>query len=255
MTTSTTRRRGGALTRWFLASSALVACAALVACGAVLDFGDDGPPIADAGAAEAASEAGPAGDGGALDAADGAPPADAAADADAAVTSKLVFVTDGRTRGDMGFLGTGTGTGRGAADAKCQAEATAAGLASRTFVAWLSTSAEDAILRLPTGNVEWRLPPAGPTGPIVFPSYAKLAAGVPQVLIDRDAFGIVVPAPLEVYTGTKSDGTKSMNRCGDWSSASDLVYGMFGTIDVLPRWSEFIDGSCDLERRVYCFEQ
>lgn len=250
-------RRRGRIARALLAPTTLAACAGLVACGAILDLGDDEPPSTDAGGADAVGDGRIATDGGARDATDGAAPADAGADSDAAVTSKLVFVSSAVTLGDMKFGMLSNTGGRANADTTCRDEANVAGYpTSRIFVAWLSTSTEDAIARLPKQNVEWRLTEGGGIpGPVVFASHGDLAAGVPKVPINRNASGIVIPAPLEVYTGTRSIGTKIGGRCGDWSSASGMDYGMYGNLNVALSWSEVGEGSCDVDRRVYCFEQ
>ncbi|MFN8662150.1 MAG: hypothetical protein U0075_09685 [Thermomicrobiales bacterium] len=153
------------------------------------------------------------------------------------------------------------------ADAKCQATAVGAGLPG-TFKAWLSTASQSPQTRFSN------IPKAGPyhlvpnasdgsnPPPLVAETFALLTAcpgGVClQHAIDRDENGAVMPGDTSVWTGTRQDGSSANLNCLDWSSPSDLEFGLVGlAVQTDAQWTESnLSSSCiAFPRNLYCFEQ
>ncbi|MEO8182171.1 MAG: hypothetical protein ABI895_25330 [Deltaproteobacteria bacterium] len=126
------------------------------------------------------------------------------------------FVTSVGSGADGGNLG-----GLAGADARCQQLAQAAGAGSKTWHAYLSTSAQNARDRIGTG------PWFNQAGDQVADSVADLhemgaglSNGNPQHVLDENG----MPAPgnqHDVLTGSLADGTLAANlTCMDWTSNS-----------------------------------
>lgn len=166
-------------------------------------------------------------------------------DADAAVMAEfealptdppnVAFVTSTTTTGDMGGLA--------GADQLCAERALAAGLPG-TFIAWLSSSAEDAIDRL-AGAGGWLRTDGkpfanDPRGPIYYP-------------LRLDEFGNDLWTG-SALTGTNASGTVSPGQtCQDWTApAGSAATGAFHTTTV--SWTTYYGGdTCVYPTHIYCF--
>jgi hypothetical protein len=165
--------------------------------------------------------------------------------ADAAVTAEfealptdpanVAFVTSTTTTGNMGGLA--------GADQLCAERALAAGL-SGTFVAWLSSSEQDAIGRL-TGAGGWLRTDgkpfaSDPRGPIYYP-------------LRLDEFGNDLWTG-SALTGTNASGTATPGQtCEDWTVATGgAATGAFHTTTV--SWTSYYGGdTCVYPTHIYCF--
>ncbi|MEO8673598.1 MAG: hypothetical protein ABI411_19980 [Tahibacter sp.] len=162
--------------------------------------------------------------------------------------ANLAFVTS--TEGD-GILGTwpeaGGNTGLAAGDAICLARATAANLPNpESFVAWLSTTDDDAYCRV-HGLTGKRTDNCGqPTLPTFAgpwqrtdgtPFMGKLdQTGAVYTPLNRDEFNGAANA-LVVWTGTGLYGTANTRNCGNWVADTDVDIGH--TYATSPGWTEY----------------
>ena len=161
--------------------------------------------------------------------------------------TKTVFLTSLRYEGDFG------GSGLASADSACQARASAAGLSnSGNFIAWLSTSTVDAIDRLSSDAV-WCL--TNGTS-IVARDRADLIDGVLGSRINMDEDGNTISSNMNVWTGTKADGTNGgENTCSDWTLNSGGSARMGTAMFPNTSWTEFSTmTTCGNTWRLYCFE-
>jgi hypothetical protein len=156
---------------------------------------------------------------------------------------KLVFVSTtrsappGPTASFVGF-----------ADVACNMEATAAGRAG-TFVAWIATTAQRAVGRLPTDKT-WYLRTGVKVG-----DFTIFDNGAIPVAIDHDATGRALSGNEHaVWTGTLIGGDTAPDTCGDWrlSVGSGAVgdYSLAGA-----KWSSNGGRNCAQEAAFYCFEK
>lgn len=156
--------------------------------------------------------------------------------------ARRVFVTSTGQTGDLG--------GTAGADAKCAALATAAGLGG-TWRAWLSsdTGARNV---LEHATEPYRLL----DGTLVATDWDDLIDGTIAAPINLDERRSRVDA-VEVWTGTKSDGSGADNRCGNFGRGDDEATGRVGHTDaVTSAWTSVYDQFCDrTDPRLYCFEQ
>jgi hypothetical protein len=160
-----------------------------------------------------------------------------------AMAAQRVFVSSTTSSGDLGGLE--------GADESCQELADTALLGGR-WVAWLSTSERNAIDRL-FGDGPFLL--VG-TNEVVAASRAALTSGTLQNDIERDEMGVQVPAA--VWTGTDPDGTAadSGSFCADWTDANSELFGQTGASQQTDAtWTNANQVFCNLEVRIYCFEQ
>jgi hypothetical protein len=194
-----------------------------------------------AGTSDAGPDAEPPSEGGPLD--DAAPP-DGGADASGGDVAR-VFTT--ATTYAAKSLGGGASRVAGA-DGFCANAATAAGLGG-TWVAWLSTSAVNAIDRV-TGTGPWYLVD-GTT--LVFPNKAALAT-VPRAGMAMNELGVSGQTTHQVWTGTANGGTRSPFTCDDWSNGTNTGKGMMGVGGQIKEWTSLLEESCDREASLYCFE-
>lgn len=162
---------------------------------------------------------------------------------------KRVFVTSVAYTGDLAGEG-GATTGLAGADALCAWHATDAALGG-SWVAWLSTSATQAIDRLPEGT--WTLVD-GTTQ--VFGSKLDIRRN-PAVAIARDERGQSIDSRFYVWTGTNERGQLSDHSCADWTTDSGRA-GQHGDVGNMRErgqgWSENGSLYCSELARIYCFE-
>ena len=168
-----------------------------------------------------------------------------------------VFVSSLRYPADLKTAG-GKATGKASADAICQTLADAAGLGG-TYVAWLSTSDQNAIDHVQGAGPWYRV-----DGAMAFPNRATLGT-TPQVPIMIDEKGGTPDPFYEAWTGTAlggylaPKGSRVSVTCYDWTSTIDStqVGGVVGDIDVSSSsWTNLATGYCSpFSRRLYCFEQ
>ncbi|MCP3974445.1 MAG: hypothetical protein GY720_08125 [bacterium] len=140
------------------------------------------------------------------------------------------------------------------ADAQCNSLASAAGL-SGTYVAWLSTTTENAVDRLvATSGPFVRASPSAPAATIA-DDIADLTDSSLDNAIGFDESGNV-PANNSVWTGTLADGTLELNRnCNDWAGGGfpDATHGQPAAADL--DWTQADNRTnCGVGRRMYCFE-
>ncbi len=113
-----------------------------------------------------------------------------------------VFVTDTTYVGDIGGLA--------GADAKCQERAERAGLTG-TWTAWLSTTTEDAIDRIPDGQYELV------DGTVIAEDKADLTDGTLNAPINLNQDGNPIPGDF-VWTGTNLLGRSTGTNCSNWTT-------------------------------------
>jgi hypothetical protein len=168
-----------------------------------------------------------------------------------------VFVSSLRYSADLRSAG-GKATGKASADAICQTLADASNLGG-TFVAWISTSDQNAVDHV-QGNGPWyRI-----DGAMAFPNRATLGT-TPLVPIMIDEKGGTPDPFYEAWTGTAlggylaPKGSRLSVTCYDWTSTIDStsVGGVVGDIDASgSSWTNLATGYCSpFSRRLYCFEQ
>ncbi len=161
---------------------------------------------------------------------------------------KKVFVTEATYTGDLG--------GVAGANEKCQAEASAAGLGG-VYKAWVSDSISSPSITF-TRSV---FPYVTTTGVQVASDWTDLTDGTIENSIDRDANGVL--RGVEVWTYTKVDGTKSdldvvTRGCDNFTSDSNLYYGVIGnTTATTSSWTSAGYQGCHYlgKHRLYCFQQ
>lgn len=187
--------------------------------------------------------------------------------------AKRVFVTSLTFTGDLAREGKGA-TGLEGADNLCGAHATAANLGG-TWVAWISSSAENAIDRIPDVG-PWYFVDRTTK---VFASKFYIKQG-PLVPLMKDERGVNVTSEF-VWTGTDNRGQYDVrpryyaqgvsfpiSGCSDWtSSATGSVGGVHARASygrasaIADRWTDNgtgYDGSstdCNQQLRLYCFEK
>jgi hypothetical protein len=132
---------------------------------------------------------------------------------DAADRPNIVFVTSGRTNGDMGGLA--------GADAACMTAARN-GMLAGTFVAFLGTPGSTAVGRIAAGSGGW----VTTDNRTVFASLTDLEAERQVFPIDRDELGHLVDAIF--YTGTTEAGGSLPENCNSWSSGSSATAASVG---------------------------
>lgn len=168
----------------------------------------------------------------------------------------LAFVTTAVGRGDLAsWAGASGHVGLAAADAICRGEATAAHLPRpQSFVAWLSTSTQNARGRLPT-NLAWRR--VDGTGVAV--SRVDLLDGRLAAPVNETATAAYLPVPpawsTSPWTGTAYDGYRlAGENCRDWTSTSANDTGLGGfTNSAAADWTDGRPFSCDALLPIYCF--
>lgn len=167
-----------------------------------------------------------------------------------------VFVTN------AGVVGSAMG-GLLGGDAFCQSTAEAAGL-SGTFKAWLSEdpSPSNRFTNLAEAG-PYLLAPNAADGPNLPPTVATNFADLTscdggsgpclQHAIDRTEDGVVLDGGIGVWTGTLSDGTSGPEPCEGWTAAGTGLTGNATSVD--DDWTNLTEMDCELDFRLYCFEQ
>ena len=191
----------------------------------------------------------------------------------AAQLPRTAFVPSVAGNGDLGsWPDAGTSVGVAAADAICESRASAAGWANpANFVAWLSTSTDDAYCRIhnlsgkkATNCGQAELPASA--GPWVRADGLPFAASIDRLLspesivyypLEVDEFGSVLePSSLSVLTMTTGTGElNSASTCDDWTTASTAStrggVGYYGSSG----WTIALSSTqCGFDSRIYCLE-
>jgi hypothetical protein len=177
---------------------------------------------------------------------------------DAARTDLRVFATSSLHGGGFANAvrdGEGVAQAHEVGDSICQELADDAELGG-TWVAWLSTDAEDAIDHV-TGAGPWR----DTTGEIVFADRAALAT-TPAIAITHDETGAAITGV--VWTGTSTgglsvpgDATNDTYDCYDfgYSGIDRFTGAIVGDATSTAMWTRSATRSCNQMARLYCFEQ
>ena len=183
---------------------------------------------------------------------------------------RVAFVTSVTGTADLGsWPESGSAVGAAAGDAICRTLAADAGLANAgTFIAWLSTTTDDAYCRLHgfsgkksanCGQAE--LPVAG--GPWMHTDGLPFGESIDRLLYPELVVYYPLAAdedgnPVEGYmmTATVGDGTVSPNpiTCTDWTSTApnDMVVGKTARGSV--GWTNTGSTRCDIAHRLICLE-
>jgi hypothetical protein len=148
-----------------------------------------------------------------------------AAGAQDATTSFFVTSVNPGSGGDLGGLE--------GADAHCAALAEAAGVAGKTWAAYLSTSTVDARDRIGSG------PWTNAAGVVIAESVEALHGDGNNITKETalDETGAVVngrgdePNRHDILTGSLADGTAAPETCEDWTSGGPDTAGMVGHHD------------------------
>ncbi|MCA9686621.1 MAG: hypothetical protein KC457_30930 [Myxococcales bacterium] len=139
------------------------------------------------------------------------------------------------------------------ADFHCKVQAQKAGLPRAThFMAWLSTSNEDAKNRL--AHVE--LPYFRLDGEMVAHHWGDLTDGSLLHAIAVNEYA--EPVDGQAWTNTGIDGeSASVLDCNNWTLNSPLDASIYGEVDSSgPLWTDSGDfAPCSHEKRLYCLEQ
>lgn len=153
---------------------------------------------------------------------------------------RLVFVSSERRSGDQLRIHM--------ADALCTTLARTAGLSTRPFVAWVSTTDNPAIVRFePHGG-----PYVRPDGVRVAANLDALMSGALENPIEIDERKVRQSGV--VWTGTRSNGAPVFMNCEDWTEGESM--GAVGRITASrDRWSYDDTMECWTPARIYCFEQ
>jgi hypothetical protein len=158
----------------------------------------------------------------------------------------LVFITRATFNGALGGLS--------GADAACAEAASAAGL-SGTFVAWMSSSTENAIDRIEENGPWFDL-----AGTEIFSSKEHFATSpLSGLWLDED--GESLPSE-RIWTATNYGGVYAAALvgeppCAEWTSASmanQARIGQIGSSDDAG-WTGFAATTCDQQARLLCVEQ
>jgi len=183
---------------------------------------------------------------------------------------RVAFVTSVTGTADLGsWPEAGSALGASAGDEICRTLATAATLPNaNSFVAWLSTSTDDAYCRLHgfTGKKsancgQPQLPVSA--GPWVRADGLPFGESIDQLLapesivyypLAADENGAFVYAP--VFTTTTANGAlnSSESTCSDWTASSSESSGAGNTARGSWGWTNFGGLRCDSSGHLFCFE-
>lgn len=142
-------------------------------------------------------------------------------------------------------------------DQTCQAMADAQNL-SGTWVAWMSTTTQDA---------KNRVKEAGPwydmAGYLITSSMQDLATLGPVAPFGRDETGDKAYPGEPIWTGTRPNGTRAQDACSQpgleaWSATSASLVGEGGSTGATrpnPMWTAGRSLPCNARAHVICFEQ
>jgi hypothetical protein len=180
--------------------------------------------------------------------------------------AKRMFVTSVGYAGNLAELG-GAETGLEGADSLCNQHAVAAGLGG-TWVAWLSSSTEDAFDRVPDVGPWYTVD----TTTVIFANKLSMPNGPEvDVILDesgKDPGGFRSPV---VWTATNDHGrydvkpresagqTVQLDGCLDWTTDDASSRASIGWANYPNIWTEqlTLDGydACSANNRLYCFEK
>jgi hypothetical protein len=155
---------------------------------------------------------------------------------------KRIFVTSVKFDGNLGGLA--------GADAKCASAAAGANLPGE-WRAWLSNGTTDALDRIADVG-PWYL-----VGGLdrVFNNKANLTT-TPLAPITRNQNGESRGwGSADVWTGTRAGGTRGVQTCQNWTSATFQDTGLTGTSASDTDWTEDLNGACNAPRSLYCLQQ
>ncbi len=160
---------------------------------------------------------------------------------------QYIFVSSIQGRGDSSVA---------AADLLCSGLGATKFNTRRKFVAWLSTAASPAAMRLGVSPFPYLMP----SGALVAANTMDLRDGSIAVPIIEAQDGVVQATSDQcdgisgVWTGTTPTGAASRNNCGDWSTLEgDGLTGNFAFADSI--WTQACHLPCATALRVYCVEQ
>lgn len=145
------------------------------------------------------------------------------------------------------------------ADELCRQLAGAAELPNwKTYTAWISDSQTDARDRLYPGRGRYvrvdRVPIAA--------TFDDLFSGALLAPINLDEYGATPMDSLDVWTGTRPDGTAvpGAEHCNDWTDGGFATMGYTGMLSEMDEWWTLIPNPetnpipCVLDAHLYCFE-
>jgi hypothetical protein len=163
------------------------------------------------------------------------------------------FATSVTGAGNLGAWPEASGqAGVAAGDAICQNLAAAAGLGLPwSYVAWLSTSSEDAIDRF-TFNGPW----IRSDGVTVAVDKADLIDGRLLTSVNITEWGAYLSG-RGAWTGTTEVGGLASDTCDDWTDASESNDGVTGVVNLVDEWwTNRTERPCDSTNyHLYCFSQ
>jgi hypothetical protein len=165
-----------------------------------------------------------------------------------------IFVTSSTVDGAM-TSGSGS-TGLAKADSICATAATNASL-KRTYKAIISDSSTHAKDRLVISGAVYVVAGSATTK-IAADSASLWNADTTSLLaaIDRDEDGTYTTS-VEVWTGSLADGTRELDNCTNWTTASSGTSGDIGNNgNVDAKWLEMASAStCNNSKHLYCISQ
>lgn len=171
-----------------------------------------------------------------------------------------IFISSRTTVGNMSGLNNGScsGGGLGQADCSCRDAAVASGLnpGNVNYIAWLSTSANEARCRISNASGAGCSPTGGPTwyntlGQPVFSGYNSLFSAMLSSPIVTTEFKVSTVG--NVWTGTSSNGSATANNCTNWSSSSAGSNGDKGDVGGNTTiWTANSFLACNIPLPVYC---
>ena len=187
-----------------------------------------------------------------------------------AQSPRVAFVTSVNGTGNLGsWADAGGETGVDAGDAICRARAAAGGLANASsFVAWLSTSTDDAYCRLHgfsgtkasycgQGELPVEAGPWNRTDGAPFSESNDRLLNPERLVfypLAADEFGNFVAGAT--FTGTYVDGTwlPSFGTCSEWTTSSPAIARGGNTTRGSGGWTSAGDRPCDATAHLLCFE-
>lgn len=185
---------------------------------------------------------------------------------------KVAFITSVSGNGNLGdpaqWPDNGGFTGSAAADRVCQNRAEAANLPnSGDFVAWLSTSVDDAYCRvhdlsgkkitncgqsgLPAWAGPWVRVDGAPFAETI--DEALMPSGLVYRYVGLDEFGADVGAYTSYFTGTDEFGVQANQACSDWTTTGGTG-GVGQNSGTTTKWTSAGYQDCDSQRPLLCLE-
>jgi cysteine-rich repeat protein len=160
------------------------------------------------------------------------------------VIGNRVFTSSGTYSGNLG--------GHSGADDTCESLASGAGFGG-SWRAWLSSPGGTVRTSFIGSQAPYRLM----NGVQIASSWNDLLDGSALAApINVTQTGSTIGGQFDVWTGTEDNGTMSGLDCIEWTSSSSAQFGSFGFGDVASvGWSNGFQDTCDLLKRVHCFEQ